>query len=88
MTAVAQRDVVVRLYDGPCDGTFATIRAFNREVWQRIGQGQQAWCRYVKDLLPPGRFRWSGEMVTTEQLALMLQRHTDAGNTYGESRGA
>lgn len=88
MRPIARKNIVVRLEDGPCAGSFATIKAFNRDVWQRLGPRQQAWCRYVKDMLRPGVFVWSGEMVTTEQLALMLKRHTTAGNTYGQSQGA
>lgn len=86
MPAVKQRPVVVRLADGPCADTYATVRGFGGDCYQRLDKKAQVWLRYAKNLYQPGEYVWTGEALTTLELGLRIKQ--DESNTYGESRGA
>lgn len=83
---MSDRSVVVRLSDGPCEGRFASIAVFRDECYQKLSNREQVWLRYLKNLYKPGEFIWSGEAITTHELAQLIKN--DKNNTYGQSEGA
>lgn len=85
-TTSRTRSVVVKLTDGPCEGTHVTVKALGEDCYQRLGRREQVWLRYLKNLYRPGEYVWSGEALTTDELAAKLK--ADESNTYGETRGA
>jgi hypothetical protein len=82
------RDVVVRLSDGPCAGTYATVKAFGEDCWQRLGN-ESVMLRYIKNLYEPGEYVWSGDALTDDQLVIKMKRERDTqGAVFGRSHGA
>jgi hypothetical protein len=81
-----ERSIIVKLTDGPCAGTHATVRGFGHDCWQRLGRRDQVWCRYLKNLYRRGEYVWSGEALTEHELKAKLA--ADKQNTYGSSEAA
>lgn len=86
MQAPRNREVTVRLIDGPCAGTFARVVAFGDELYQRLGKREQVWLRYFKNLYRSGEYLWSGEAYTSHEMQHRLGNDTQ--NTYGWTEGA
>lgn len=80
------RSVVVRLADGPCAGSYATVKAFGEDCYQRLARREDVWLRYVKNLFKRGEYVWSGEVLTTPELQARIA--ADKQNTYAASEGA
>ena len=82
-------DVVVRLADGPCAGSYATVKAFGDECWHRLGRSEQVFLRYFKNLFAPAEYVWSGEALTEPELvARMHTEQAESGAVFGRSHGA
>jgi len=80
--------VVVKLADGPCAGTYATVKALGDDCWQRLRR-EGVFLRYFKNLFQPGEYVWSGEALTEEQLvARMHTEQAESGAVFGRSHGA
>lgn len=77
--------VTVRLADGPCKDTYATVRGFGEDCWQRLARKEDVWLRYAKNLFKRGEYVWTGEALTTPELQAKLAASSD---TYGTSEGA
>jgi hypothetical protein len=86
METLQRKPVVVRLADGPCAGSFATIASYGDEIWQKLGAREQVWVQYVKNLYQPGEFVFAGRARTTDEHAAAIAG--DSENTYGMSGGA
>ncbi len=83
--------IPVLLVDGPCAGRWEHVAVFGDECWVRVGKSgadRQAWARYNHNPTKRGEYLYSGFGMTSSEFQEALQRHTDAGNTYGEAYGA
>lgn len=82
-------DVTVKLCDGPCAGTYATVKSFGGDCWQRLDRREQVFLRYVKNLFAPGEYVWSGQAVTEPELVDKMKAEQDTrGAVFGRSHGA
>lgn len=56
-----RRRIVVRLFDGPCDGQYATMLGYGTTCWQRIPGPGLYWAKYVRSAR--GEFTFANEIM-------------------------
>lgn len=71
-----RRKIIVKLFDGPCDGQFATLIGFASSCWQRIPARPGApifFAKYVRSAR--GEFTFANEIMDQVGAADWVAKH-------------
>lgn len=71
-----RRKIVVRLFEGPCDGEYATLIGFGTTCWQRVPSRPGAavfFAKYVRSAR--GEYTFAGEIMDHAAAAEWVASH-------------